>query len=68
LNHYQEGLRELSFEREEMTRVAKKLGIALPKNLGDLVYTFRYRGILPPAILATAPEGEQWIIRPAGTP
>ena len=38
----------------------------LPRNLGDLIYSFRYRTPLPAGILRTAPEGETWIIRPAG--
>src|SRR5437764_669414 len=66
LNHYREGDREVAFQRDEIVSVAKKLKIALPKNLGDLIYTFRYRGALPASILAKAPAGESWIIRPAG--
>ena len=31
------------------------------------MYTFRYRGALPQAIRDTAPAGEYWVIRPAGT-
>ena len=31
-----------------------------------MVYSFRYRTELPPSILARAPAGEAWIIRPAG--
>jgi hypothetical protein len=65
-NHYKEGAREVPFEREEIVRVAKRLKIARPENLGDLIYTFRYRMPLPKAILDKAPEGEHWIIRPAG--
>lgn len=42
------------------------MSIELPKNLGDLIYTFRYRADLPPGILNTAPQGETWIIRSAG--
>ena len=38
----------------------------MPRNLGDLVYSFRYRTELPASILEAAPEGETWIIRPAG--
>lgn len=63
---YRPGMRELIFDREEMVQVAADLGIRLPKNLGDLLYTFRYRSILPEAIRATAPPGEVWILRPAG--
>ncbi len=63
---YQSGMREVSFEREEMERVASKLKVKLPKNLGDLVYSFRYRALLPQTITSLAGEHEIWIIRPAG--
>ena len=46
--------------------MAKKLGIKLPKNLGDLIYSFRYRSDLPDSIRKTASPGHAWIIRPAG--
>jgi hypothetical protein len=49
-----------------METVAKDLGIKLPKNLGDLIYTFRYRQDLPEEVLATAKPGMQWTIQPAG--
>lgn len=49
-----------------MERTAQELGVKLPKNLGDIVYSFRYRVNLPPEIQALAPEGKAWIIRPAG--
>jgi hypothetical protein len=42
------------------------LKVDLPKNLGDLIYSFRYRANLPASILNTAPEGESWIIRSTG--
>ncbi len=64
--HYQPGERTVAFERGEIESTAAALGIALPKNLGDLIYTFRYRVALPDTIRAMAPPGEQWIIRPAG--
>lgn len=56
----------MEFDREEMVRVADELGIRLPKNLGDVIYSFRYRTALPPSVLGKAPEGETWKIRPAG--
>jgi len=65
-DRYEEGAREVPFEREDIARVAKKLRIKLPKNLGDVVYSFRYRSTLPDSIQAKAPAGETWIIRPAG--
>lgn len=66
LSHYQEGAREVEFEREDLVRVAGELGIVLPKNLGDVLYSFRYRSALPYTIQSRAPKGESWIIRPAG--
>lgn len=66
LSKFRPGLREVSFEREDIQRFALKLKIELPKNLGDLVYSFRYRTPLPNEIQSTAGEGEIWIIRPAG--
>ena len=38
----------------------------LPKNLGDVLYSFRYRVPLPDSILRKAPQGFEWIIRAAG--
>jgi hypothetical protein len=63
---YKTGMREVPFEREEMETFASKLRIALPKNLGDLIYSFRYRAGLPDSISSLAGEQEWWIIRPAG--
>lgn len=56
----------MPFEREDMVRVAREMGMELPKNLGDVLYSFRYRASLPDAIRQRAPEGKEWIIRPAG--
>lgn len=65
-SRFKAGARALDFRREEFVTVAKKLKIELPLNLGDLVYSFRYRAMLPEAIQSTAGKGETWIIRPAG--
>jgi hypothetical protein len=60
------GMREMDFAREELETVARQLRIKLPKNLGDLIYSFRYRTDLPKKIQDEAAEGEMWIIRPVG--
>lgn len=65
-SRFKPGMTEVDFERHEMIATAKQLRISLPKNLGDLVYSFRYRAALPEAIKAEAPKGKTWIIRPAG--
>jgi hypothetical protein len=64
--YFQKGSKEIQFERLDIITAAKKLRIKLPKNLGDLLYPFRYRTPLPNSIVEKAPKGLQWIIRPAG--
>lgn len=63
---YREGDTDVPFEREDLVRTADKLGIKLPKNLGDVVYSFRFRTMLPEAISSISPEGLEWIIRLIG--
>lgn len=65
-SHYTDGATEVCFERKEIEAVARDLHINLPKNLGDIVYSFRYRVALPIAIREKAAEGKEWVIRPAG--
>jgi hypothetical protein len=57
---------EFEFERDELGSNAKKLNVKLPKNLGDVIYSVRYRTSLPDDILKTAPTGREWTIEPAG--
>lgn len=64
--HYIEGASEVPFERGEMLSTAKRLRVELPKNIGDVVYSFRYRSDLPERVRKAAPEGYTWIIMPAG--
>ncbi len=66
LNNYKEGATQITFERADIERAAKDLGIQLPKNLGDVLYSFRYRATLPNPIRSTAPQGMTWIIRAEG--
>jgi hypothetical protein len=65
-DHYEEGTREIRFARHDLEAYAERLRIKLPKNLGDILYTFRYRGALPASIVNTAPERQNWIIRGVG--
>jgi len=64
--HYSKGIGEFEFERGEIEDVAKELDVSLPKNLGDLIYSFRYRAELPHEITKLAPSGMEWRIEPAG--
>lgn len=63
---YSEGLTSFEFERTDLELTAQQLGIALPKNLGDVIYSLRYRAGLPPSILAAQPLGQEWIVEGAG--
>jgi hypothetical protein len=63
---FQTERRVIDFEREEIVRVGEELRINLPKNLVDVVYSFRFRAAMPESIQKVAPEGESWIIRLAG--
>lgn len=63
---FKKGIAEIEFERSEFSKAADQLGIILPKNLGDVLYSFRYRTNLPKSITSKAPKGFEWIIRPAG--
>ena len=53
---FRPGMREVEFRREDILGVARDLGIRLPKNLGDLIYSFRFRAALPEAIQKRAIE------------
>lgn len=61
--HFRKGITEFVFEREELEKFAQQLKI---RNLGDAIYTFRYRQGLPASITSTAGKGQSWLIRPAG--
>ena len=64
--HYLPGARRVAFSREELLSAAAAAGLKPPKNIGDLVYSFRYRYSLPQSVKEKAPKGLEWIIRPSG--
>lgn len=64
--YYTEGDERVPFRRSDIVEAANKLAIKLPKNVGDVIYSFRYRSELPQAILEKAPKEAEWVIRPAG--
>lgn len=63
---YKSGKTQFDFSRAEFEEVAHSLGIDLPKNLGDINYSFRFRTALPREITDTAPKGKEWGIDLAG--
>jgi hypothetical protein len=66
LDRYTPGTAQFEFERSELEGAAAAMGVALPKNLGDVIYSLRYRQGLPESILSTQPAGMEWIVEGAG--
>lgn len=65
VNH-KKGSKRVAFGRQEFDIVCDRLKIDRIKNLGDIVYSFRYRDELPEAITKTAPTNCEWIILGTG--
>ncbi len=64
--HYEPGTRSFEFNRDELIAAATELGISVPRNLGDVIYTYRFgRRQLPERIRETAGT-EYWTIPGAG--
>ena len=63
---YLPGSRTVEFARQDLIDAAEDLGLERPLNIGDITYSFRYRRLSPPQIMATAPDGETWICRSVG--
>ncbi len=66
-DRYKSGDSVVPFRREDIQEAAVALNIEPPKNLGDVVYTFRYRVPLPSEIQSLAGGDSMWIIRPTGS-
>ena len=65
-DRYAKEATEIDFIRADIKAAPKALGIETPENLGDVLYSFRFRYPLPDSILRTQPEGMEWIVELAG--
>ena len=63
---YKKGATKIEFDRDHLPQAAKALGVQLPDNLGDVIYSIRYRTPMPEKVLATQPKGMEWIIEGMG--
>ncbi|MGJ8589766.1 MAG: endonuclease [Yoonia sp.] len=62
-DQYKPGAGSIKFSREDLFDACKTHGINPLKNMGDgAVYSYRYRAKFPEAILATQPQGMEWVI------
>jgi len=64
--YWKKGLEEFEFHRDELVDAALAVGVERPDNLGDLIYSFKFRRELPSEILETAPKGKSWLLEGAG--
>lgn len=65
-DHFKPGMDEVAFQRDELIAAAKSLGEPRPKNLGDIIYSLRYRISLPDSVRDSAPPNREWAIFPGG--
>lgn len=66
VDHYEPGQTEFVFARSEIVAARDQLAPNLDLNPGDVVYSFRFRRVLPGEITSTQPAGKEWIIEGAG--
>ena len=52
---YRKGITEIPFERKALKEAAADLKMVLPDNLGDVIYSIRFRTPMPTKILITQP-------------
>jgi hypothetical protein len=64
--NYVAGAVDIAFPRSAIAVGAEELGLPRPGNIGDVLYSFRYRRPLPASVNEKAPPGKQWVIRGAG--
>lgn len=65
-DRYRKNDTDVRFERSDFQDVATILKMKLPKNLGDVIYSVRYRTPMPQSIIDTQPDGMEWIIKGDG--
>ncbi len=65
-DRYNDGDCEINFERKDIKLAAEALGIELPSNLGDVLYSIRFRIQMPDSILKTQTHDREWVIELAG--
>ena len=62
-DQYKAGVSSIQFTRPDLFAACEKHGIEPLKNMGDgPIYAYRYRNAFPEEILATQPEGKEWVV------
>ena len=65
-DRHKEGAVSIEFTRDDIIDAANQLSISIPKNIGDVVYSVRYRNSMPRDVKGIAPKGMEWVIEGAG--
>lgn len=65
-DRYSLGATDVPFSRSDLRSAAEELDIERPKNLGDIIYSGRYRAGLSARIKGTTPPEMEWIIEGTG--
>ena len=63
---YKENDEYIEFVRDDIILKAKELNINLPKNLGDVIYSFKYRSELPELIKSRCSKNREWVLKSVG--
>lgn len=63
---FKKGDTKVCFLRTDLEYTAQKLNIKLPKNLGDIIYSFKYRASLPESVINEATSDKEWVIKNIG--
>ena len=64
--HYKPNSKSFDFERSELLEIVQALKLDSIKNLGDILYTYRFRREFPDSIKETSTAGLEWAIKLAG--
>jgi hypothetical protein len=64
--HHTRGQTSFFFDRTELEEIITFLNLRKIKNLGDILYTYRFRRDFPHPILETQDPGLEWAIKLAG--
>ena len=63
---YTKGSIYIKFLRDDIVKKAIELNIDLPKNIGDIIYSFKFRDKLPVSIQKTSHDNKEWVIKNIG--
>ncbi len=66
VSKYVSGMTRVDFERGDISTAAEQRGVPRPSNVGDVIYSYRYRRPLPKPVQAKATPGYEWIIEGRG--